>query len=344
MTQPSIDFTQTRRQQFLTQDYYEKNQILIQKNIQWLHQQNWEKESDQYNCGEGSRWYQISRMTWELLQLEYTAGKPIEQLTDYLEQVVAARENQARAKAEYFKTDLDWVIGGNDESYLLPLQLIGLAYLLNRQDLLPRLKTLIEGKGKLFREIEDTTYIALLRFNDTSISMNNKAWNSDYTDLDNALYEGNSPAEALSDLTAYLKEWYLLHEDHLWHDAHLDLEHNDKYVGYWAFEAAAVVYLLGLDDSGLHQFLYYPKDLVDYARTHPSQSTTAPPSRYTGRTLRVGETCTHSGWYEALHLNNRIERFAAGQIITGESHSPQGNLITWYELTPEAAQEHNPHA
>lgn len=119
----------------------------------------------------------------------------------------------------------------------------------------------------------------------------------------------------------------------------MDLQNNDKYVGYWSFESAAVVYLLDLDDSSLHQFLYYPKDLVAYARTKqpPASATT---NRYTGRTLRVGETCTSTGWYEALHLNNRREHFTVGQVIEGEPISAHGQPIVWYELTPEAAQQY----
>ena len=340
MTASEQDFIHIRRQQFLTEAFYEKILPLIHHNLTWLRQQDWTDQSDQYNCGEGSRWYQISRMTWKLLQLEYTAGKPIEQLADYLEQVIIARENQARAKAAYFKTDQDAVLGGSGEGYLLPLQLMGLAYLLNRRDLLPRIKTLVEGEGDMFEEIDDNNYVRLLRYALPKLDFHNVAWNDSYANLYNALYEGNTPAEALSDLTAYLKEWYLLHEGHLWHDSHLDLENNDKYVGYWAFEAAAVVYLLDLDDSSLHQFLYYPKDLVEYARNQ--QPAASPVSnRYTGRTLRVGETCTSTGWYEALLLNNRREHFTTGQVIEGQAISAHGQPIVWYELTPEAAKEYS---
>ena len=339
MTTHNTDFTHSRRQQFLTEAYYQENKHWIEHNIKWLYEQDWTKESDQYNCGEGSRWYQISRMTWELLQLEYTAGRPIEELGNYLEQVIIARENQARAKAEYFKTGQESVIGDADEGYLLPLQLIGLAYLLGRRDLLPRIETLIHGVADGRDANDDFTYEKLLSFNNPKQIIPNNRFTDDYINLENVFFEDNTPTEALADLTAYLKEWYLLHEDHLWHDSHLDLQNNDKYVGYWSFESAAVVYLLDLDDSSLHQFLYYPKDLVAYARTKqpPASATT---NRYTGRTLRVGETCTSTGWYEALHLNNRREHFTVGQVIEGEPISAHGQPIVWYELTPEAAQQY----
>lgn len=76
-----------------------------------------------------------------------------------------------------------------------------------------------------------------------------------------------------------------------------------------------------------------------YALSNTTTSQPAP-NRYTGRTLRVGETCTSTGWYEALHLNNRREHFTVGQVIEGEPISAHGQPIVWYELTPEAAQQY----
>ena len=48
---------------------------------------------------------------------------------------------------------------------------------------------------------------------------------------------------------------------------HMNLynSHNSKaniYCGYWSFEAAAVVKIMGLDDSSFIDNQYYPKDLV----------------------------------------------------------------------------------
>ena len=343
MTKQSNDFFQIRRQQFLTQDYYEENLSLIKKNIEWLRAQDWStnENNDEYNSQEARRWFNIAHMTWELLQLEYTAGQPIDSLAPYLEQVVLARENQARAKAEYFKTDQEPVLGDSNEGYLLPLQLIGLSYLLNRRDLLVRIDVLIHGVGESKNLYDDFTYEKLLSFNNPNQIIPDNRFTDDYINLENVFFENNTPKEALIDLTAYLKEWYLLHEDQLWYDSHLDLEHNDKYVGYWSFESAAVVYLLGLDDDSLHRFIYYPADLVSYARHQDqlvTQASSTPNNRYTGRTLCTGDQCVSTGWYIAPHLNSRIEHFELGQVIAGEHFSPQGNLVIWYELTPEAAQ------
>ncbi|KDN15677.1 PoNe immunity protein domain-containing protein [Snodgrassella communis] len=38
-----------------------------------------------------------------------------------------------------------------------------------------------------------------------------------------------------------------------------------SFCGYWCFEAAAVASLKDIDESSLHRFIYYPKDMVEYA-------------------------------------------------------------------------------
>ena len=55
----------------------------------------------------------------------------------------------------------------------------------------------------------------------------------------------------------YLSNWYQMNRNEIWYNSHLDLENKSSYVGYWAFEAAALVYLLDLDDSSLYKHLFY---------------------------------------------------------------------------------------
>ena len=98
--------------------------------------------------------------------------------------------------------------------------------------------------------------------------------------------------------------------------------HMDSMTGKAVLDTAA-------SDAWLRRFDQYPLSKTT------SEST---PSRYTGRTLRVGETCASTGWYEALLLNNRREHFTAGQVIEGQATSAHGQPIVWYELTPEATK------
>jgi hypothetical protein len=56
------------------------------------------------------------------------------------------------------------------------------------------------------------------------------------------------------------KDWYTNHKDAGWYNNHKSK--HDSYFGYWSFETAAVVKIMGLDDSSFRDCQYYPKDLV----------------------------------------------------------------------------------
>ena len=56
------------------------------------------------------------------------------------------------------------------------------------------------------------------------------------------------------------KDWYKKHKDAGWYNSHKSI--HDVYYGYWSFETAAVVKIMGLDDSSFIDSNYYPKDLV----------------------------------------------------------------------------------
>ena len=58
------------------------------------------------------------------------------------------------------------------------------------------------------------------------------------------------------------KDWYKKHKDAGWYNSHKSK--HDTYFGYWSFETAAVVKIMGLDDSSFIDCQYYPKDLVHY--------------------------------------------------------------------------------
>ena len=63
----------------------------------------------------------------------------------------------------------------------------------------------------------------------------------------------------------YLNNWYSNNKDTYWYDRH---NKPSGYFGYWCLEAAALTYLLDLDDSEYLDNQYYPKDLVKYARNN----------------------------------------------------------------------------
>jgi hypothetical protein len=68
-------------------------------------------------------------------------------------------------------------------------------------------------------------------------------------------------------MAQYLDEWYEASRREPYVDQH---EHGIFY-GYWSWEAAAVTWLLGIDDTSYRDKKFYPRDLVDYARQHDRQ-------------------------------------------------------------------------
>ena len=70
-----------------------------------------------------------------------------------------------------------------------------------------------------------------------------------------------SKQEAQATISDYLNNWYGLHKIEPWYGTHL----KDKgYSGYWAWEVAAVVKIMGLDDSIFKYNPYYPYDMVHW--------------------------------------------------------------------------------
>ncbi|MBB6128374.1 PoNe immunity protein domain-containing protein [Mucilaginibacter lappiensis] len=67
--------------------------------------------------------------------------------------------------------------------------------------------------------------------------------------------------EAERAMKTYLENWYALHKDDPWYDAH---KKERAYRGYWCWEAGAITKIMGLDDSSYKDNPYYPYDMVHW--------------------------------------------------------------------------------
>ena len=262
-----IPFHEKRRQHFLTEERFNKfNDYFVEA----IPEYNKWKLSDDLALRFLSR--QQAETYWDYLKIIYTAGKPIEDLIPILEKFLASEEEitkfwqQNKVKLNdigYYSSPMPWFYV---EYYLTTLHLIALCYLLQREDLLPRLLEVILANAEDGLEpdstIEDFFYY---RFKDRPdpdyVQM------SDHAVLISDAIREKDKAEKLDILNAYLKDWYheMVGMSDLEYQSHLDPEQNG-YCGYWAFEAAAIAYLDDLDDTELRQSPYYPKDMVDWAR------------------------------------------------------------------------------
>ena len=215
--------------------------------------------------------YKFSEI-FDYLRICYTAGESISLLSPMLDRIVSTLEISTKFwqqnKAElneigYYTSPMPWFY---TEYYLKTLHLIALCYLLQREDLLPRLLDVILANEEDGLEpdstIEDFFYY---RFKDRPdpdyVQMNDHA-----VLISDAIREKDK-AEKLDILSAYLKDWYreMVGMSDLEYQSHRDPEQNG-YCGYWAFEVAAIAYLDDLDDTELRKSPYYPKDMVDWAR------------------------------------------------------------------------------
>lgn len=343
-------FIKIRRQDFMSLEYYEKVKDYCEEDIRKELADGYPRESTKYNSADVLKWSVIASNRFDLLFLAYTAGRPIEELGAMLESAIEAHEKKADYGRDYFDDPSFTTMGGEGDSFLLPLQYIGLAYLLHRRDLLPRISILAQGKDGKWRGNDDI-YEKLYRFNDLTRKPEGYYINEDYIDLLNALYEGNSSEEALADLNSYLKDWYKMHDSQIWYNSHLmneRLGNHMGYFGYWAFEAAAVAFLLDLDDKKFHKYLYYPKDLVQWARSYKSQEDqakvlNAPPSP-PPLVGHPGQPVPKSGnWHTTALLEKRSLSLHAGDTFPEDQHDVSGNQVIWYlpSATPPQSLSQN---
>ncbi|TVT79905.1 PoNe immunity protein domain-containing protein [Acinetobacter colistiniresistens] len=262
-----MDFENKKRQLFITERYFIKSKEYHEEGIP-LYLESDAYEDDEYNSGEASRWQSITLTYWDLLLLRYTSGEPIEELISSFEDIVAGYTKQAEALAVFKGTVKPSVING--EGGFIALSMISLAVLLNQKKMLPTIKELING-GNEDQSGEDKVINKFFKILDFKHPDTNKdgVYSYDYSHLcdviDNVL-DKDDKAHALEVLDNYLSDWYGIHKNKLWYNSHLDLDNGFSYVGYWAFEAAFLVYMFDLDDTSLHKYLFYPKDIVQWIR------------------------------------------------------------------------------
>jgi len=122
-------------------------------------------------------------------------------------------------------------------------------------------------KENAFDDIENISYSGLKRLEPINIVFNRlDELGYEISDIcDTCLKIKQSfidKQEAIKELKIFLdKIWYKMNREMYWYNSHKD---SDIYFGYWSFESAALVKLLGLDDSILRDNKYYPYDIAHF--------------------------------------------------------------------------------
>jgi len=308
-----MQFHEKRRQQFLGEQHF----LLAQKSCDEGVQNIGKIIEEAVQEGDLS-YVQSSASMRGFLQfnrliLHYTAGAPIESLRSELEEVVAAYERYGNHLWKYTgdRNEVVFKFYSLDE-YCQLMQLVGLCFLLHRRDLLPRLAALQDGEeranvGSDWLLEEFLSYAPMDRQETEHVCATRP-----YEPLIDAMSSADNDA-AIKDLNLFLKHWYKDLAGTGWHDSHKG--DGSGYYGYWSFEASAAVLLLGIeDDSSLHKYLYYPKDLIAWSRTN-TQLSEAQEGKLTRLRSVAGQTCPKEGfWFTPAKADSR-QKFAQGQVM-----------------------------
>jgi hypothetical protein len=251
-----------KRQKFFSEKHYENLLREHDELIEFFIINKFRSDSALEEASQRAKYFQT--LSLDKLLATYTAGENIESLIPLLEELIEKYEIRQKALAEYqgapnispLAID-DWL-----NQYEEAVQVISLCVLLHRTDLLPRFVKLIDEAGYAG---DDTLYEDLLKKVLPHRHDVDQWYHEVYTPLIQAVYS-DTKEEASKLLKKYCQQWYAAFKQAPWHDTHLQGE-SGTYVGYWAFEAGAIAFLYGIDDSKIDHMVY-PKDLVEYARNH----------------------------------------------------------------------------
>ncbi|MCO6554795.1 MAG: DUF1911 domain-containing protein [Gilliamella sp.] len=213
---------------------------------------------------------------YQQLCLDYTVGKPIPDLLSIIDKIIKYTENTIDHVERYNhahpddKTEIT-ILTEYFETEKLS-NLLGLCILFERQDWFETIAKAVDFD----QENREKALDSLIAMKIPNYPITEEKTPRELS-FRNPLYKAihaEKPKDTLKFLDEYLRRWYdgLRKADNVYIDIHL-LQQGDSqdcctFHGYWCFEAAAVAYLKDIDDSSLHRFIYYPKDMVEYARNN----------------------------------------------------------------------------
>lgn len=328
-----MQFHEVRRQQFLAEDGYRALDDALQAGIAAL-EENY-LENTAYPASQMRLSASIARDMFAGLCLQFTAGLPIDPLRTQLESVLKAFERHAQHL---------WSVNDRNEpvfqfdvldEYCQLMQLVGLCFLLHRRDLLPRIAAMQDGEGGKSNGGADTLFEEFMAYGlgpETRFETDTLCQIRPYENLFCGLTE-TTPQKGLKELELFLKHWYKDLAGTGWHDSHKPDEKGQQggYHGYWSFEAGAAVLLLGIeDDSSLHKYLYYPKDMVAWAREHAALSHFDERAQARLRAM-AGEPCPREGFWFTPAKADSHQRFEQGQVMPSVGGDYGSTIWQWDE-------------
>ena len=265
------------------------------------------------------------------LHLQYTAGVPLAHLRDFYPLALEYWEEYAKYDKAFDETP---EAGGRkvphldlyDDDYWFAIRLCCFAILLGHTNLLPRLCAIWD--------YENDDMDGLLERLVAPFVPGRAAPPSECTRhlpyFKTLKIFAAEPAKRPAMMQRYLEEWYIASRREPYYESHTDgRSHN--YLGYWSFEAAAITVLLNIDDGSYRDMDFYPKDLADYARTLPAQtSALIRPERLRGL---PNELVPRTGWWwsPAFTGADALRHFNQGEHFPSTETTNYGGVFWYYD-------------
>lgn len=337
------DLHAKRRQQFLYGALYKNVRAELEESIKVRSHSVRHRDLDPY--------YRVTAQqgvysnTFWLWMSEYTAGEDLDTLAQSFSSVVDefVRWNELNVPfrlylKEKYKEEGDTdlrvcaVDFNNQIEYENALQLISIAIMIRDGQSIKRIIAAMYSNRYL-----DALYEQLILdyVNDPQEDMEEVLFEKPYATLIEAYFQETHEA-AIPHVQSYLKQWYRYQDGARWYDAHKKIQEDTAfYYGYWAFEAGATCFLLGLDDSTIDHMVY-PKDLVAYGRKLREEDRVTSdfdtPLGLDGYPLsrlrcEAGQPCPQAGWWLTPAKTNSRRHFNAGEIMPAFEGSSYGATI-----------------
>jgi Domain of unknown function (DUF1911) len=321
------EFRQKRRQKFLTEKYFELNnttlKLFVAGGLEALPSRKESGDLDSF--GEGG----VFKDELKLLRLHYTAGAPMESLRPLFAVVMKwfvewhRAENKysvdlAKRRGEDLRLDMTPLMFGDLGHFQLALDVVSLGILLGDGDSVREAASLMNSARGTDMLLEYLLEKIVPDPRDIEVFFHEKPYGA----LVDAIYTADTPEESSAYVKKYLEGWYKAFEGQPWHNGHLVVtDEYSNYEGYWAFEAAAVCVIHGIDDTSFRDHLVYPKDLADWARANQSLARLKPGAVVEqdegAARLRceAGKPCPREGWWFTPAKPDSRRHFAHGEVM-----------------------------
>jgi hypothetical protein len=201
----------------------------------------------------------------DLLTLGYSAGSDLASLRAFYPSVVEAwleHEKFHHAYAESpsgaSSTAATYALLG--DAFDVVNRMISFGILLGWGKLLPPVARIIEYRNPYM----DAMLERILAYNvpnrDTSLTECTR----DLPYVKTLKIFGAKPDARPALMAEYLENWYQASRSEWYYESH---KRDTSFKGYWSWEAAAITFLLNIDDRSYRTAEFYPADLVDFARS-----------------------------------------------------------------------------